>query len=200
LARALLAHGADPNFRLLRGTAVLRDNVELHLRDDLLGATPFFLAAKYLELEIMRALAAKGADISIPLKDGTSPLMAAAGVGWRVASYTRRDTHTPAAGPPPVDDDRALEAVRMLVDLGADVNASNNAGDTPLHGAANAGYAEVIQLLAERGARLNTVNKAGRTPLSLVDVDPEGTKGRHELKSAEAMLRKLGAHTEEHPR
>ena len=91
LVKALLAHGADPNRRLTKGTPVWRDNVELHLRDELAGATPFFLAAKFIEVEMMRALAAAGADTNVALNDGTTPLMAAAGVGWRVASYTRRE-------------------------------------------------------------------------------------------------------------
>ena len=196
LVKALLSHGADPNIRLTKGTPVLRDNVDLHLSGVLAGARPFFLAAKFVEVEIMRALAAAGADPLMGSNDGTSPLMAAAGVGWKVAAYTRRDNATPGSIPPPVDDDRALEAVKLAVDLGADVNASNEAGDTALHGAANAGYAEVIQLLAAKGANLNAKNRAGRTPLDMVKIDLEGTKGRHEVKSAEAVLRKLGAQDE----
>ncbi len=192
LVRALLAHGANPNIRLTKGTPVLRDNVDLHLGGVLAGATPFFLAAKFVEVEMMRALVAAGADPRLGLNDGTSPLMAAAGVGWKVAAYTRRDNATPGSIPPPADDDRTLEAVKLALELGGDVNAANDAGDTALHGAANGGYAEVIQLLAEKGAKLDVQNRAGRTPLDMAKVDLEGTKGRHEVKSAEIMLRKLG--------
>src|SRR5262249_41767218 len=61
LVKVLLAHGANPNIRLTKGTPVQRDNVELHLSEALLGSTPFFLAAKFLEVEMMRVLAAAGA-------------------------------------------------------------------------------------------------------------------------------------------
>jgi ankyrin repeat protein len=193
LVKALLAHGANPNLRLTKGTPVWRDNVELHLREELAGATPFFLAAKFVEVEMMRALAAAGADTRLGLQNGTTPLMAAAGVGWRVASYTRRDTHTPAAAAPPPDDDAALAAVKLALELGGDVRAVNSAGDTALHGAANAGYAPIVQLLVERGADIDAKNSHGMTPLSLVDVNAESTKGRHDVKSAELMLRRFGA-------
>ena len=58
LVKALLTHGANPNIRLTKGTPVLRDNVDLHLSGVLAGATPFFLAAKFVEVEMMRALLA----------------------------------------------------------------------------------------------------------------------------------------------
>jgi ankyrin repeat protein len=198
LVKTLLAHGANPNLRLTRGTPVLRDNVELHLRDALAGATPFFLAAKFVEVDMMRSLAAAGADIRFGLNDGTTPLMAAAGVGWMGASrtkkrYTRRETVTSAAGPPPPDDEKALAAVKLALELGSDVNAVNNAGDTALHGAANAGYTSIVQLLVEKGANLNAQNKQGMTPLDLVGIDSEGANSPHEINNAELMLLKLGA-------
>jgi ankyrin repeat protein len=196
LVKALLAHGANPNIPLTKGTPVLRDNLDLHLRSNLAGATPFFLAAKFVEVEMMRVLAAAHADPLAGLKDGTTPLMAAAGVGWRVAAYTRRDTPTPASVPPPPDDEETLEAVKLAIALGADVKATNDTGETALHGAAAGGYAPVIQLLVEKGAALNAKNRLGETPLAMVKYDLEGTKGRHEVKTAEALLRALGAKDE----
>lgn len=197
LVQALLAHGANPNLRLTRGTPVLRDNVELHLSEALLGATPFFLAAKFVEVEMMRSLAAAGANTRLGLNDRTTPLMAAAGLGWMSASptkkmYTRRDTVAPMLSAPP-DNEEALAAVKLALELGNDVNAANNAGDTALHGAANAGYASIIQLLAEKGANLNAENKKGLTPLDLADGYTKGNKGPHQMNSAELMLHKLGA-------
>ena len=95
--------------------------------------------------------------------------------------------------PAPPDDEEAFAAVKVALELGADIRAANDAGDTALHGAANAGYAPIVQLLVEKGADVNATNRHGNTPLSLVDVNPEATKGRHEVKSAELMLRRLGA-------
>jgi ankyrin repeat protein len=199
LVKALLAHGANPNLRLTKGTPVLRDNVELHLSEALLGATPFFLAAKFLEIDSMRSLAAAGADTQLALNDGTTPLMAATGVEWMEASptkkrYTRREAMTPnSAGMPFPDDDEALATVKLALELAHNVNAANKAGDTAMHGAANCGYAAIIQLLAEQGANLNAQNKKGATPLDLADGYLRGNKGPHEPNKAEIMLRKLGA-------
>ncbi len=79
------------------------------------------------------------------------------------------------------DADRALGAAKAAVDLGAEVNAGNDAGDTALHGAAAKGYDAMVQLLADKGARLEQKNKRGRTPLA-------GAK-----KSSADLLHKLGA-------
>jgi ankyrin repeat protein len=79
------------------------------------------------------------------------------------------------------DADRALEAATAALDLGADVNAVNEAGDTALHGAAAKGYDGIVQLLADKGARLEQKNKRGRTPLA-------GAK-----KNSADLLHKLGA-------
>jgi ankyrin repeat protein len=197
LAKALLAHGANPNTRLTKATPVLRDNVDLHLSEAVLGATPFFLAAKFVEVDVMRALAAAGADAKLKLNDGTTPLMAAAAVGWAEASpsrnkygrHTRRETIAPAAGLPP-DEEAALACVKLALERGDDVNAVNHAGDTALHGAALAEYISIIQLLADKGANLNAQNKKGLRPLDLVR--PKGKTARP-ASSTELLLRKLGA-------
>ena len=99
----------------------------------------------------MKALLARGADPAIGAKDGTTPLMAAAGLAVE-ESETR------------IPESRHLDAVKMLVDLGADVAAVNTQGDTALHGAAFLGYGTVARYLLERGAVLNARNKGGQTP------------------------------------
>ena len=81
LVNALLAHGADPNLRMTKGTPVRRNSEDFELPATLIGATPYFLAAKYVEADIMRALAAGGADTRLSMKSGETPLMAAAGMG-----------------------------------------------------------------------------------------------------------------------
>jgi ankyrin repeat protein len=195
LVNDLLAHGAKPDARLTKGTPVTRDGQDYVLPQALVGATPFFLAAKFVEIDIMKALAHAGANARLGLKDGTSPLMAAAGVGWR-NGYLRRGSAAPAAIAPPPDDDQAFAAVKLAIELGADVNAANQEGDTAMHGAASAGYAEVIQLLADKGAKIEARNGLGQTPLALATVSLERGKGRHELKSTERRLRQLGAKDE----
>jgi ankyrin repeat protein len=181
LIKTLLAYGANPNSRITKGTAITREGEDWALPTPLVGATPFVLAAKFLEVDIMRALAKAGADPQLATTDGTTPLMAAAGVGWG-GGVDRRGRDTTSLGDPVIhDEDRALEAARLVVDLGADVNAANEAGDTALHGAAAKGYDAIVELLVSKGARLEAKNKRGRTPLAVAK------------KNTADLLRKLGA-------
>ncbi len=193
LVKALLAHGANPNARISRGTPITRSAQEYVLPDYLIGATPFFLASRYLEPEILKALAAAGADPSLSTKDGTTPLMAATGVGWK-AGETRRAMEFPMVPPP--DEDRVLEAVKVALSMGANVNATNQAGETALHGAASQGYRDTIQLLVENGANLNARDNRGQTPLaetSAALLGAGGAYGVRDRKGARAFLIQLGA-------
>ena len=88
LVRALLAHGADPNARVTKGTPVRRWSHDFAFLERWIGATPLWLAARFLELDMIRVLAAAGADVHLTARDGTTPLMAAAGTGYSRASGT----------------------------------------------------------------------------------------------------------------
>jgi len=180
LVKTLLMYGANPNVRLTKGTPITREGEDLILPSPLAGATPFYLAAKYLEVDVMRVLAKAGADPKLGTTDGTTPLMAAAGVGWG-GGVDRRGRDTSGNEVVANDADHALNAATLALDLGADANAANDAGDTAVHGAAAKGYDAIVQLLADKGARLDQKNKRGRTPLA-------GAK-----KSSADLLRKLGA-------
>lgn len=176
--RLLITHGADPNARTQR-TPGFGIQVKGHL-GRMQGATPFLIAAKANDVAVMRALLAHGADPLIPTADGTTPLMVAAGVG-----------HAP--GITRSAEDEALRAVALCLELGADVNAVNAAGDSALHGAAWRERADsIVQLLAERGAALDARNHRGWTPLVIA----EGIHtGGNFIKSdtTAALLQRLGA-------
>jgi ankyrin repeat protein len=119
----------------------------------------------------MRALAGGGADTRTPLADGTTPLMAAAGVGW-VPLLSDRRTRTLSAdvmAAEAASERRAFEAVKVALEAGGDVNAVNAARETALHGAAAKGFVSVVQLLAEKGGDLSVRNRAGRTPTELLE-------------------------------
>ena len=63
-----------------------------------------------------------------------------------------------------------MEAVRLLLDLGAEVNAVDDNRETAMHGAAYQSRSELVQLLASRGADTNVwnrKNKWGWTPLMI---------------------------------
>jgi len=190
LVKSLLAHGANPNTRMTKGTPHMRSSQQFALPESLVGATPFFLAAKYAEPEMMRALAAAGADPLVPAQDGTTPLMAAAGVGYR-GGETRRNREYHRVPLP--DDDRTLEAVKVALSLGVDVNAANQAGNTALHGAASKAYTDVIKLLVEKGAKLDVRNKRGETPLTLASAEPNKVYAERDRRGTKAVLLQLGA-------
>jgi ankyrin repeat protein len=151
--RELVKRGADVNMRLDRDTPRVPQTSS---RIGSEGASPFLLAADRSDVPLMRVLLELGADPLLPNYSNTTPLMAAAGLG----------TTEPLeeAG----EEVEALEAVKMLLDLGADVNAVDANGDTAMHGAAYGAYPSVVKLLAERGADpqiWKERNKAGVTPL-----------------------------------
>lgn len=168
LAGALIARGANVNFRLRNGTATTRGSREYFLPDSLVGATPALLAAKFLEPDILRLLLSKGADVSIPLADGTTALMAAAGLGSQTQLFDRRDRIAVLRGS---DEAATLEVIEVLKGVPLDVNAANAAGDTALHAAARMNYPAVARLFLARGARPDARNKKGETPLAVASGD-----------------------------
>ena len=197
LVKALLARGANPNAQLTRGTPMRRNGEDLALPGTLAGATPFFLAAKFTDIDVMRVLVAAGSDPLASLKDGTTPLMAAAGLGWSGATNRRGIdvvANKSAASDPYDDEIRTLEAVRLLVELGGDVNAVNRAGDTALFGAVPKGFKTVVRFLVDRGAKLDVKNKRGQSLLGLT-VSTGITSGTPMpmLNATAALLRELGA-------
>jgi ankyrin repeat protein len=167
----LLAHRASVNVRLTKGTFLKRGSREFAFDKFLVGATPFLIAARLGDRALMRRLADAGADVSIRLEDGRTPLMVAvqgetSGAGARV-----RGT---AAEP------RVLEATKLLLSLGADVEASDRDGNRALHVLAKRrpGFVSVIQLLAQHGAVIEPANGKGETPLGLALAPPAPLKGQ----------------------
>jgi uncharacterized protein len=136
LARALLEKGARPNARIA-WKEITFDHVGGQVRLpptirmgrswlSFIGATPFWVAAKGSDVPLMRLLLEYGADPHIPAIQNVTPLMAAAGLGFWDA-----ESPAPQNGTPEAD---TLEAVRLLVDLGADVNATTTYGPVAVRG------------------------------------------------------------------
>jgi uncharacterized protein len=169
MVKTLLAHRANLNPRLTKGTYLKRGSREFAFDKFLIGATPFMLAARLGNLALMRALAVAGADTSLGLEDGRSPLIVAA-QGETTGARTRGGAVEP----------RVLDAVKLLVELGSDVNAADRAGNTALHvvAARRPGFDTVVQFLADRGARLDVANHRGETPLALALAPPPPLRGQ----------------------
>jgi ankyrin repeat protein len=176
LVKALLAHRADPNIRMTKGTPKRRDGEDFHLPATLVGSTPYLLAAKFLEADIVRALKAGGADTSLSMPNGATPLMLAAGMGTSPVA-NRRGVRTVDFGKLEPES-QALETVAAVLSFGADVNAANPAGDTALHSAATSGLDTVVQWLVDHGADVNAKNKRALTPLGALLSGGRGGRGR----------------------
>jgi len=155
LIDALLARGADVNPRIRQVTPVRFHVLTLGAFTwvDFTGETPFIRAAISGDVTVMKRLLAKGADPRLSTLQGTSALMAAAGINWVVSQ-------TWTEGP-----EQLLEAVKLCVELGLDVNQKNSMGLQAIHGAANRGSNDIIRFLAANGAELDTPDREGRTPL-----------------------------------
>ena len=211
LVEALLAHGADPNARIDRSAVVLsyigttrygvfeQNSVGT---GDVRGATPLWVAAKSSNggglqgaqgptaryrydssPDIIRALLRAGAGPNLATDDGTTPLMMAAGLGVR--------SHQPLT-PRGVPSPPAEEAVRVLVEAGADVNAVNHGDFTALHGATFRGLNEVIQYLVEQGADIDARDYRGRTAYRMAEGAKQSFQFQAFPKTAE-FLKQLGA-------
>lgn len=150
----LLDRGVDPNIRVkevppLRRWMYLLGGSLAWV--DFTGQTPFILASLSGDLSTMRLLLKHGADPKITTFAGTNALMAAAGVNW-----VYNQTYT--EGEPAL-----LEAVKLCLELGMDVNTVNSMGLTAAMGAANRGSDSIIEFLVSKGARLDMKDNVGRT-------------------------------------
>ncbi len=178
LLAALLDRGANTNPQLIKN---LPGRSGMDAGDTALGAgtTPLMRAARAGDAPAMRLLLAKGADPKLTTKDGSTALMFAAGVGYR-------DKNTKGT------ESEALEALKVAVGLGLDINQANTKGETALHGAALRGADTIVQYLVEQGAKLNGKSKQGYTPLDVAMGKSVVAQLPVPHDSTVALIRKLG--------
>jgi ankyrin repeat protein len=173
MVAALLAHGADPNAPLRTWTPTRRTSRDFNFPPELVGASPLWLAARFIEPGAMRLLVKYGAN---PLfvhrgeymtesgrrEDGfqrrievNTILMAAVGMGGGGSSWVQPDRNQREA--------LTLESVKLAVDSGVDIHAANVDGRTALDGARALKFESVVQFLTQRGAKAGTAPARGQS-------------------------------------
>ena len=160
VARLLLEKGASADVQLKtappgwKGDAVGAQNTFGGVLSA--GSTPFLRATKNADQPAMRLLLEKGADPNLATRGNVTPLMAlVGGLGRKYGADLQVS---------PEEEKNAMQAISLLLDRGADLNAANDAGQTALHAAAMVGANGVVRFLVDRGARLDVKNGQGRTP------------------------------------
>ena len=149
----ILSLGADVNIRIPNG----HGGAGKFSRQ---GATPFLMAAKTADLNLLKLLHQSGADSTILNEDEVTPLIAAAGLG------------TVAAGEVAGTEEEVMETVHWLLEKGMDINAVSTKGETVMHAAAYKNLPRVIEFMAGHGADIEVWNKAnqhGWTPLLIAE-------------------------------
>lgn len=190
LVRKLVAHGADVNARVTQ-----RSGLQGSSNLNFVGATPFLMAARTGDPELMRLLNQLGADPFLPNEENTTPLMVAAGVGTR--------SNTEDAGT--ATKDQVLEAVKVALELGNDLDAVDDRGETAMHGAAYKNLPAVIDFLNEKGSNIeiwNRNNVNGWTPLRIAVGVHRGMNKRTSPEAATALyqvMQAFGVSTEVEP-
>ncbi len=172
--QVLIEHGADVNAPLRAPTTARRDSDDFFFHNAFIGATPLWLTARFSEAEIMRLLAAHGADAGFVLnveypsgsygsyerlvEGPTSVLMAALGMGgrgtrgWAMPSRAEREA-------------LMIDAATVAVEIGSGLDVVDADGNTALHRAADEGLDPVVKLLTEKGANAEIKNNKGKTAL-----------------------------------
>jgi ankyrin repeat protein len=150
----LVEAGADINLPVPEGRKPGRGNIHMQ------GVTPFFQAARRDDVPMMKLMLELGADPTLANVENCTPLLAAAGVGILTPD---EDVGTP---------EQAIEAINLLLELGADINAVDDNGETAMHGTAYKNVPTVSAFLAENGADIsiwNTKNRHGWTPMLIAE-------------------------------
>lgn len=209
LMQTLIDKGADPNARVSRKVWYQAYNSDYAGFDEA-GATPFFRAAYASDVAAMKLLVAAGADPHIgtfkpagrpftgegtrQIQDtsglpaipyggpGILPIHAATGVGYGEGFAANSHRYAPTG---------FLPAIKYLVEeTGADVNAADHEGNTPLHLCASRGDNDCIKYLVSKGADVMRVNREGNTTVDMANGPVQRTQPYPETI---ALLEGLGA-------
>ena len=181
LIQAIVAHGTDVNARTTEIPPLRRFLMGLGDLSwvDFTGQTPFLRAALSGDVTVMKLLLEHRADPNIPTLAGSTALMAAAGINWMGGqTYTE-------------SKESLMEAVKICLDHGADVNAENSMGLRAIFGAVNRGSDDIVQLLVDKGARIDVKDKENRTLMMWAEGTFLATNPPERKPSTIALLERL---------
>jgi uncharacterized protein len=156
VAKLLLARGANANLAYTKQVPPRQAQGNINVAP---GSTPLYRAVRAVDFESVKLLVDAGANPGQAIGDGSTPLMAAAGLG----APRGGDEEVTEAG----DRNDPVDVMKVLAEKGADVNAVNDLGMTAAHYAVQRGSEKIIEYLASKGARFDIKNKQGRTPADL---------------------------------
>lgn len=144
---------------------LVKELVEVYRADinkpDKQSWSPLHTAAHHSQIDVFEYLVDRGASLYTTTANGSSPL-------HYLVRFTRSSPRGRATQAEAQDvEDRLLEVVQKTIDLGADINATNRGGDTPLHLAAARPYFRLIKLLLENKANVSLRNQRGESPVDL---------------------------------
>ena len=175
LVKALLAHGAKVNARMTKRQPSFATGYT-----DAVGATAFLLAASVQDVEMMRILLAAGADPKIPTATNATAIMAASGLNHGIGESL-------------VTEAQAMDAVKLLLDLGLDPKGQTTFVENALHGPAYRGWNKLLAQLIDLGVDVNAVSKAGVTPYRAANGQGDRLGGVLVNKEGVDLLLKHGA-------
>ena len=175
LVKALLAHGAKVNARMTKRQPSFATGYT-----DAVGATPLLLAASVDDVEMMRILLEAGADPKIPTGTNATAIMAATGLNHGIGESL-------------VTEAQAMDAVKLLLDLGLDPKGETTFGENALFGPAYRGWNTLLAQLIDLGVNVNSVSKAGTTPYRAANGQGDRLGGVLVNKEGVDLLLKHGA-------
>jgi ankyrin repeat protein len=175
LVKALLAHGANVNARMTKRQPSFATGYT-----DAVGATPLLLAASVDDVEMMRILLAAGADPKIPTMTKATAIMAATGLNHGIGESL-------------ITEAQAIDAVKLLLDLGLDPKGETKVGENALFGPAYRGWNTLLAQLIDLGVNVNAVSKAGTTPYRAANGQGDRLGGVLVNKEGVDLLLKHGA-------
>jgi uncharacterized protein len=175
LVKALLAHGANVNARMTKRQPSFATGYT-----DAVGATPFLLAASIDDVEMMRILLQAGADPKIATATKATAIMAATGLNHGIGESL-------------VTEAQAIDAVKLLLDLGLDPKGETIVGENALFGPAYRGWNTLLAQMIDLGVNVNSVSKAGTTPYRAANGQGDRLGGVLVNKEGVDLLLKHGA-------